>query len=269
MDAPGGQHRPVRRGAAAPRDAGRVRGLHRFRLHVLELGVAHPAGARRAASEPGEPRLLLLAIAAGSVVSLPLAGMVVARLGAARTVVVTAFVAAGGLAIAAIGYQVGVAPVVVGLFLLGRGNGTWDVAMNVRGSVRRAAARPLDHAALPRRVQHRHRRRGAARRGDGRRRRLGHGCTSWSSPYWWRRPFPRPCAGSCTVDRARRSTSAAPAHPLAAWTEPRTLLLGLFVFCMAFIEGIGNDWLGVAIIDGYDASPAVGVAGARASSSPR
>ncbi len=46
--------------------------------------------------------------------------------------------------------------------------------------------------------------------------------------------------------------------PLRAWTEPRTLLLGLFVFCMAFTEGTGVDWLGVAVIDGYDAAPALG-----------
>src|SRR4029079_3361740 len=72
--------------------------------------------------------------AAAACVGRPLAGMVVARLGAARTIVVTAFVAAGGLAITAIGYQVDVAPVVVGLFLLGAGNGTWDVAMNVEGA---------------------------------------------------------------------------------------------------------------------------------------
>ena len=60
---------------------------------------------------------------------------------------------------------------------------------------------------------------------------------------------------------------AAPAHehhdeprrsPLKAWTEPRTLLVGLFVFCMAFTEGTGNDWLGVAVIDGYDAAAALG-----------
>ena len=38
---------------------------------------------------PASLGFLLLAIAAGSVVSLPLAGMVVARLGAARTIVVT------------------------------------------------------------------------------------------------------------------------------------------------------------------------------------
>ena len=47
-------------------------------------------------------------------------------------------------------------------------------------------------------------------------------------------------------------------NPLKAWTEPRTLLIGLFVFCMAFTEGTGVDWLGVAIIDGYDAAAALG-----------
>ena len=60
-----------------------------------------------------------------------------------------------------------------------------------------------------------------------------------------------------TVTAPAHTTTRRARHPLAAWMEPRTLLLGLFVFCMAFIEGTGNDWLGVAVIDGYDASPAV------------
>jgi predicted MFS family arabinose efflux permease len=46
--------------------------------------------------------------------------------------------------------------------------------------------------------------------------------------------------------------------PLAAWTEPRTVLIGVFVLCMAFTEGTGNDWLGVAVIDGYHAPAALG-----------
>jgi predicted MFS family arabinose efflux permease len=46
--------------------------------------------------------------------------------------------------------------------------------------------------------------------------------------------------------------------PWKAWTEPRTLLVGFFVLCMAFTEGTGNDWLGVAAIDGYHASAALG-----------
>ena len=205
---------------------------------------------------PASLGFLLLAIAAGSVVSLPLAGMVVARLGAARTIVVTAFVAAGGLAITAIGYQVGVAPVVVGLFLLGAGNGTWDVAMNVEGAfVEQRLGRsimPRFHAgfsigtvtgALL----------GAAMVA------VGVSVTVHllivaalvaSTVPWTVRWF-------LTVTAPVHHDHAPRAHPLAAWMEPRTLLLGLFVFCMAFIEGTGNDWLGVAVIDGYDASPAV------------
>ena len=47
------------------------------------------------------------------------------------------------------------------------------------------------------------------------------------------------------------------AHPLRAWLEPRTLLIGLFVLCMAFAEGTGGDWLGIASIDGYGVSAAL------------
>ena len=52
-------------------------------------------------------------------------------------------------------------------------------------------------------------------------------------------------------------------HPLKAWTEPRTLLIGVFVLCMAFTEGTGNDWLAVAVIDGYQAAPVLGPVGPR------
>ena len=41
---------------------------------------------------------------------------------------------AAGLATVAVGHHHGVLPVVVGLFLVGFGNGTWDVAMNVEGA---------------------------------------------------------------------------------------------------------------------------------------
>ena len=47
-------------------------------------------------------------------------------------------------------------------------------------------------------------------------------------------------------------------QPADAWREPRTLLIGVFVLCMAFTEGAGNDWLAVAVIDGYGAAPVVG-----------
>jgi hypothetical protein len=47
-------------------------------------------------------------------------------------------------------------------------------------------------------------------------------------------------------------------HPLTAWREPRTLLIGVFGLCMAFSEGTGNDWLAIGVIDGYRTSPVTG-----------
>ena len=48
---------------------------------------------------------------------------------------------------------------------------------------------------------------------------------------------------------------------LAAWREPRTVLIGLFVLAFTFAEGTGNDWTSVAFIDGYGTSAAIGTLG--------
>jgi MFS family permease len=48
---------------------------------------------------------------------------------------------------------------------------------------------------------------------------------------------------------------------LASWREPRTVLIGAFVLAFVFAEGSGNDWISVALIDGYDAPAAVGTLG--------
>jgi fucose permease len=207
--------------------------------------------------DPGSLGLLLLSIAAGSVLALPLAGIVVSRLGAARTITLMAIVSAVGLATAAIGYRSGVPPVVVGLFLLGVGNGTWDVAMNVEGtfveqrlgrsilsrfhagfSVGTVAGALLGALMVVLGVSVTVHLLGVA------------ALIALGGPWAVR--------GFLTVTAPAHHEEEAPRHPLEAWTEPRTLLLGLFVFCMAFIEGTGNDWLGVAVIDGYHASAAVG-----------
>jgi hypothetical protein len=47
---------------------------------------------------------------------------------------------------------------------------------------------------------------------------------------------------------------------LAAWLERRTLLIGVMVFSMALAEGSANDWLALAVVDGYGAAHAVGAA---------
>lgn len=209
--------------------------------------------------DPGQLGLVLLAIALGSMVALPVAGMVVTKLGAARSVASMSIVLAVGLAAAAIGYRIGVFPVVGGLFLVGFGNGTWDVAMNVEGA---AVEQQLGRTLMPK--FHAGYSIGTVA-----------GALSGSAMVAWHIGVtPHLLAVSVIVGvvvplatrgflPARETPHGAedpaqPRHPLRAWTESRTLLIGLFVLCMAFTEGTGNDWLGVAMIDGYGARAAVG-----------
>jgi predicted MFS family arabinose efflux permease len=62
-------------------------------------------------------------------------------------------------------------------------------------------------------------------------------------------------------DRADLGGQTSRWKALHAWGEPRTLLVGLFVLAFAFAEGTGNDWIGIALIDGYGTSAAVATLG--------
>jgi MFS family permease len=70
---------------------------------------------------------------------------------------------------------------------------------------------------------------------------------------WGARGFVHDAAGS-----EQHSAETGQRSALAAWREPRTLLIGIFVLAFAFAEGTGNDWIGLAVIDGYGAPAAVG-----------
>jgi fucose permease len=199
---------------------------------------------------------VLLSIAIGSVVSMPLAGVVVSRLGTARTVAVTSVIAAAGAGAAALGYRVGVAPVVVGLFLLGVGLGTWDVAMNVEGA---AVEQRLGRAIMPRFHA-------GFSVGTVAGALLGSALVALGISVRAHLIVVAGLVALIAPLAVRWFLAVEPAHeehgrpdaPLRAWTEPRTLLIGLFVFAAAFTEGTGNDWLGVAMIDGYGAPAALG-----------
>lgn len=203
--------------------------------------------------------LILLSAAIGSLIAMPLSGMVVTRLAEARTVTVMSLILAVGLATVAVGSRFGALPVVLGLFLLGFGNGTWDVAMNVQGArVEQGLGRVIMarfHAAFSLGTVI-----GAL---------IGTGMVALQVPVTVhllavavlaavvvptavRRFLPAAVLPASSEPKSRRS------HPLAAWLELRTVLIGLFVLCMAFTEGTGNDWLAVATIDGYKAAPALG-----------
>ena len=209
---------------------------------------------------PGVLGLILLCAAVGAAISTPLSGLVVAWLGEARTVAITGVITAAGLAIAAVGYRVGIAPVAGGLFLFGVGAAAWDVAMNVQGA---AVEQALGRSIMPR---------FHAGWSIGTVAGAGTGAVMVLAGVPVNVHLLAVAVAVAVAvpvatrhflaHRQRAARQAGPAaghHPLAAWAEPRTLLIGLFLLCMAFTEGTG-DWLSLAVIDGYHAAAAVGTA---------
>jgi len=216
---------------------------------------------------PGELGTMLLALAVGSVIALPSAGGWVHRFGATRVVAFAAVVDAVGLAVAGLGAGA-VAEVwltAIGLFLLGFGSGVWDVAMNVEGA---AVERELGRTIMPRfhagfslgTVA------GAA---------AGAAAAGFALPV----TVHLPCvavvvavgalsvvraflpAGTASTAGAEHEAAEKPRNPMGAWTEPRTLTIGLMVMALALTEGVANDWLAVALVDGYDVPAWVGASG--------
>ncbi|MGH8777021.1 MAG: MFS transporter [Jiangellaceae bacterium] len=220
-----------------------------------------PALRDELALRPAQLGLLLLAVSAGSMLALPSAGWVVTRLGPARTVRAGGVLAFAGVVVVGIGGgAVGSAAVTaVGLFTFGAGSGVWDVAMNVEGAdVERRLGRtimPRFHAAWSFGSV------GGAGTGalaetfgiSLQAHLTALGVAMLAGVFAAVSSF-RPVEVPHAARRERRS-------PLAAWREPRTLLIGLLVLCAALTEGTATDWLAVALVDGYDTPRAVGAVG--------
>ena len=221
--------------------------------------------------DPSQLGVVLLSLAAGSVISLPLAGPIVARFGSRRTVMATGVLGGVGLVVVAVGYRIGVAPVVAGLFCWGAAAGTWDVAMNVQGAV---VERLLGRSIMPRFHAGFSLGTVAAALGGAVMVALGVSVTIHLAIVgvivgvavpWAVRDFVPDSADA--VSATREPTGAAgpgeyePAgarESLRAWRESRTLLIGVFVLAFAFAEGTGNDWISLATIDRHHVAPAVG-----------
>ncbi|RKN40562.1 MFS transporter [Micromonospora endolithica] len=214
----------------------------------------------------GRLGLLLLAMSAGAILAMPTSGLVAQRLGNARTVVLGTVAVALGLAVVGTSANVlsSVAGVAAGLFAVGYGSGTCDVAMNIEGA---AVERRLGRTVMPRFHA-------AWSLGSVAGAALGAGAARLGVPVAAHLTVLAVVVLAGTVAGARAflpftavsgatgdsSPSARRRDLLAAWREPRTLLVGLFVLVMAFAEGSANDWLAVAFVDGYGVSEAVGAA---------
>lgn len=209
----------------------------------------------------GELGIMLLAISVGSLLGLPTAGRIARRIGAAKTVRLGTGIALPGLLLAALAAQAQLSMFLVmpGLFLLGLGSGVWDVAQNLEGTnIERGLGRaimPWFHAAFS----------GGTVLGAL----IGAGLTWLRVPltvhlgtvvvlglaavFWATTQFlpafdEDPAVAGVPTERAR-----------SAWTEPRTLLIGLVVLAAAFAEGTANDWMAVAFVEGHHVDKALGV----------
>ncbi len=237
--------------------------------------------------------VLLLVGSIGSLAALPVSGLVVQRLGAPRTVAAFATANVAGLLVAATGVVTGQLLVVgAGLVLFGVGTGVWDAAMNLEGAL---VEQRLGRTVMPR--YHAGFSVGtmagagvgalAAQLGASV---LAHLLVvlglSLAGTLWAVRSFlpaghfeAHAAAGAssdpdgaspATAVPATGAPAAEPAGPAAAapagaartafgaWLEPRTLLVGLVVLAAALTEGAANDWVSLAVVDGFDQSHAVG-----------
>ena len=199
--------------------------------------------------------LLLLCLSVGAVTGLPLSGPLVTRFGPGRAVLGGALTVTLGLGGLSAGLLTGaVLPAAVGLFVTGLGMGVWDVAMNVEGAdVEQRLGRPL----MPR--LH-----GAFSMGTVSGAGVGALCAATGVP------LAAQVIGvvvllPIVMIGAVRFFAAVPAAAekgstgvLAAWREPRTLVVGLLVLAFAFTEGTANDWIAYALVNGHGASETVG-----------
>ncbi len=206
----------------------------------------------------GQLGLLLLCMSGGSVAGLPLSGPLVHRLGPARAVLAGALSITLGLALLAVGMSAALVPLAaVGLVFTGLGTGVWDVAMNVEGA---DVERRLGRSLMPR-----------LHAGFSLGTVAGAGIGAVSAALGISLPVQLigvvvllPIVVAIAVRKflpvpeATAEQSAAGSGVLTAWREPRTLVVGLVVLAFAFTEGSANDWIAIAMVDGYGAGETMG-----------
>ncbi|MGW8568173.1 MFS transporter [Isoptericola sp. NPDC055881] len=231
--------------------------------------------------------LLLLTASIGSLVALPLSGMIASRIGAARTCVAFAALAAVGFSVTTLAVDAGHPLVVrVGLFLGGMGVGIWDAAMNLEGAV---VEQRLGRSVMPR--FHAGFSLGTVA-GAGVGALAAHAgvplslhvitvvlvdlvvvvvCVRFFEPT--AHAADGPTGSTASTGSTTPDTQADPAtavdtgtghtlrDTLATWRESRTLLVGLVVLAAALTEGAANDWVGLAVVDGFRVDDSIGAIG--------
>jgi len=211
----------------------------------------------------GTLSFLLLALAVGSLVGLPVAGRVCDRFGTKNTVRFGAASGIVGLLVTcfSITFSQNLVIPITGLVLVGFGIGMWDVAQNLEGSIieqkLERAIMPWFHAAFS----------GGTFLGAI----VGALATRLQIPLaihlttiavittlvllWGTNKYIALEALDHTNSKSEKIKQQ------SAWTEPRTLLIGVMVLAAAFTEGTANDWIAVAFVEGHETTATAGVFG--------
>ncbi|HZL03567.1 MAG TPA: MFS transporter [Cellulomonas sp.] len=219
---------------------------------------------------PSQIGVLLLIGSIGSLLALPLSGLLVTRLGAPRTVLGFAILNASGLTLASVGVATGQVVVVgLGIVMFGVGTGVWDAAMNLEGAL---VEQRLGRTVMPR--YH-------AGFSVGTMAAAGVAAiAAWLrvpvvvhlpvvlalttlGVAWAVREFLPTAASHGAPTHAGEPTVHAPSEgrmrrAFGAWLEGRTLLIGLVVLAAALTEGSANDWVALAVVDGFGKDDAIG-----------
>lgn len=211
-------------------------------------------------TSPGTLGLVILFAAIGSMAGTLMGGTLTARLGAARSIRVMMALSCAGVVLIGLGAASSLPVAAAGCLISGLGGGAASVSANIAGAAVEQAAKyplmPRFHAGFSVGA--------VAGAGVGAVMALLHvavwihlvvvemAIIALVPAYAARAMRSLPASSTATVN---------PPRAAAAWREPRTLLIGLFVLCMTISEGTGNDWLSLALVQGHGANPALGAAG--------
>lgn len=230
----------------------------------------------------GDLGVILLVGSVGALLCVTFAGVIVTRFGSRTGIVASTLVFAVGYVLMGIGPMVGsLTMLTVGVFLQGCSMPLGNVPLNVESArIERAMGRTVipqfhamfsigavlgsslgavaSHAGVPVGVQF---------------------CTVAAVFVVWRlaslrgvvladapgdaasHPSSRGGQVPVEVDVTRgeaRSSRRRIGSALGAWREPRTLLIGVVIMAASLSEGSANDWLSLAVVDGFGRSEAVG-----------
>lgn len=205
----------------------------------------------------GEMGWIIFGISVGSVAGLLAASHVVAKWGGRTGILAGAMCIGAGLIAAGAGSELAVGWLTfLGLSITGAGFGLLEVALNVEGAaLERRVGRtylPAIHAAFSI----------GTLAGSG----LGVAAALAGTSVFIHLGVTGLLVIGGTIAAVRLVAEGTGIEPrtnrtgspiggwVGVWREPRTIILGVVVMGMAFAEGSGNDWIPLALVDGYGLS---------------